>query len=247
MADDQEREPGADPAQPAQPAEYGDEGFAEGQERSRSSRPTRSSVRDFGEGQEDFPESPEEEHIGRFSEGQEEEPETPEKVVERDFAEGQEERPPGERLADLGARPVQRRRKIVGQRRGDVDRRARERLGERQARGVEELALEAEPPGRPVLGVADHRMADRLQVDADLVRAAGLEAHAQERRARQRLLDLEVRDAPRAASSVSVDIARAHAPVAADRRVDRARPRRRAALDEREVLAGDLARLQRAP
>ena len=63
--------------------------------RPRSSRPTRRSVRDFGEGQEDFPESPEEEHVGRFSEGQEEEPETPEKLVERDFGEGQEEGPPG--------------------------------------------------------------------------------------------------------------------------------------------------------
>ena len=63
--------------------------------RPRSEPPDQERVRDFGEGQEDFPESPEEEHIGRFSEGQEEEPETPEKLVERDFGEGQEERPPG--------------------------------------------------------------------------------------------------------------------------------------------------------
>ena len=48
----------------------------------------------------------------------------------------------------------------------------------REARGVQELAPEAEPPRRPVLRVADHRMADRLQVDADLVRTAGLEPHS---------------------------------------------------------------------
>ena len=57
-------------------------------------------------------------------------------------------------------------------------------------------------------------------------------------------LGLEVRD--RGARVVGVGRhPRAHAAVAAERRVDRAAPRGRAALDQREVLAGDLARAQR--
>ena len=48
-------------------------------------------------------------------------------------------------------------------------------------------------PARAVLRVARDRVADRLQVHADLVRAAGLQAHAQQRRARQRALEREVR------------------------------------------------------
>jgi len=73
MADDQERQPGADPTHSAQPPEYGDEGFAEGQE-TEVEPPDQERVRDFGEGQELTPDAPEEEHIGRFSEGQEEGP-----------------------------------------------------------------------------------------------------------------------------------------------------------------------------
>ena len=56
-------------------------------------------------------------------------------------------------------------------------------------------------------------------------------------------LDLEVRD--RVARRVGVGRhPRAHAPVPADRRLDRPGARRRAALDERDVLARDLPRLQ---
>ena len=99
-------------------------------------------------------------------------------------------------------------------------------------------------PGVAVLGVAGDRVADRLQVRADLVRAPGLQAHAQQRGARQRALELEVRH--RRARVVGVGgHPRAHAPVAAERRVDRAAARRRAALDQREVLARDRPRLQR--
>ena len=57
-----------------------------------------------------------------------------------------------------------------------------DRVREGQPRGVQELALEAQRPGRAVLGVAGDRVADRPQVRADLVRAAGLQAHAQQRR-----------------------------------------------------------------
>ena len=57
-------------------------------------------------------------------------------------------------------------------------------------------------------------------------------------------LDLEV--GARLARLVGVDrLARAHAPVAADRRVDRAAARRRAPVDEREVLAHDPPRRER--
>ena len=87
-------------------------------------------------------------------------------------------------------------------------------------------------------------MPDRLEVRADLVRAPRLEAHAQQRRRRQRLLELEVR--ARRARRVGVDRhARARAAVAPERRVDRAAARGRAALDERQVLAHDLARRER--
>ncbi len=86
--------------------------------------------------------------------------------------------------------------------------------------------------------IADDRMADRLQVHADLVGATGLQAHAQQRRRRQRLRDLEVRD--RLARGVGVGrVARAVPAVAADRCVDGAGAGRRAALDERQVLALD--------
>ena len=110
-------------------------------------------------------------------------------------------------------------------------------MGEREALGVQELALEA-MAGLSVLGVAEHRMADRQQVRADLMRAPGLQPDAQQRAVRQRALDLEVRDGRLGLVGVAGD-PRAHAAVAAERRVDRPLARRRAALDEREVLAGD--------
>ena len=54
-------------------------------------------------------------------------------------------------------------------------------VGEGELGGVQELALEAELGAMAVHAVADDRMADRRHVDADLVRPAGLERHAQER------------------------------------------------------------------
>ena len=48
-------------------------------------------------------------------------------------------------------------------------------------------------PAVPYCGIAAHRMADRRHVDADLVRAPGLERDPQQRRRRQQALELEVR------------------------------------------------------
>ena len=99
--------------------------------------------------------------------------------------------------------------------------------------------------GVAVLGVAGHGVADRLQVGADLVRAAGLEPHPQQRVAVEHALGLEVGDRGAAVGGVGRH-AGAHAAVAAERRLDRAGAGVGAALDEREVLAHDLAPPQRA-
>ena len=99
-------------------------------------------------------------------------------------------------------------------------------------------------PGMAVLGVAGDGMPDRLQVHPDLVRAAGLQPHAQQRGARQRALEREAR-ARLARARAADGHPRAHARVAADGRVDRPRARGRAPLDEREVFAFDLPRRQR--
>ena len=117
-------------------------------------------------------------------------------------------------------------------------------MREREPRRVQELPAQAVQPGRAVLRIAAHGMADRQQVDADLVRAPGLQPHAQQRRARQRAVDLEVRD--RRLGGVGVRRhARAHAAIAADRRLDRPGSSRRATLDQREVLAAHRARRER--
>ena len=91
-------------------------------------------------------------------------------------------------------------------------------------------------PAHAVRRVAGDRQVDRGEVDADLVRPPRLEPHAQERVARQQLLELEVRD--RRARRVGVErMPQAVVPVAADRRVDRPAARARPPDDEREVLA----------
>src|SRR5215217_3045825 len=111
---------------------------------------------------------------------------------------------------------------------------------ERELRGVEELALEPEILGRAVGRVARDRQLDRLQVNADLVRAAGLERELEERARAEQLEHLEVRD--RVAGRRGVErVTRLVQPVAADRRLDPARPRTRRPLHEREVAALDPA------
>ena len=93
-------------------------------------------------------------------------------------------------------------------------------------------------PGGAVLRIAADRVPDRLEVHADLVRAPRVQAQAQQRGALQRPLEREV-GARLARTGTAHGHARAHAWVASDRRLDRARARRRAPLDEREVLALD--------
>ena len=115
------------------------------------------------------------------------------------------------------------------QRRLDVDPLARQRMLERQARRVQELALEAQVAGNAVDRVARDREPDRLEVHADLVRAPRLESNLEQRVPRQQLERLEVRD--RLARGRGVErVARAVDAVAADRRLDPARPGLRSAL-----------------
>ena len=57
--------------------------------------------------------------------------------------------------------------------------------------GVQELALEAEVAGDPVHGVAADGKLDRLEVHADLVRAAGLEPQVEQRPLAELLPHLE--------------------------------------------------------
>src|SRR4051794_31233313 len=114
---------------------------------------------------------------------------------------------------------------------------------ERESAGVEELPGQTMTSRVPVVRVAGHGVADGQQVRADLVGAARLEGHAQQRVLREALLRLEVGDRVVRVVGVRADL-RPHPAVAAERRVDRAAARGRAALDERDVLAGDVARPQ---
>ena len=115
-------------------------------------------------------------------------------------------------------------------------------MREREPRGVQELALEAVAARRAVLGVAGDRMADRQQVRADLVRAA-----------RSRAARAAACRCGSARSTSKCVIASRGSSVSVEIRVRTRRsrpsgasivpaPRRRAALDEREVLAHELAR-----
>ncbi len=106
---------------------------------------------------------------------------------------------------------------------------------------VEELALEPELAGAAVDPVAGHRKPDLREVDADLVRPPGLEPHAQQRVARQLLGDLEVGHGVARRRGVE-RVLRPVAPVAADRSLDPAGARARAAHDERQVLPLELVR-----
>ena len=107
---------------------------------------------------------------------------------------------------------------------------------------VEELPPEPELTGAAVERVAGHRQVDRLEVHADLMRAAGLQGNPQERMATEQLVDLEV--GHRLARRVGVErLPERIVPVAADRSVDRPATRPRPPDDERDVLARELARL----
>ena len=91
--------------------------------------------------------------------------------------------------------------------------------------------------------IADQRMAERRQVDADLVRASGLEATGEQRRDAEALEHVVVR--ARGLAGRDDRHRRALRRMAADRRVDGAAARE-VADRERHVLAPDGARLQLA-
>src|SRR3954447_16946286 len=100
-------------------------------------------------------------------------------------------------------------------------------MGEREPPGVQELAVE---PGLvdAVHGVAGYGQTDRGEVDPDLVRSAGLEAHIEQGMAVEQALDLEVGDG--VARRLRVERhPRGLAAVAADRRLDLPAPRARPA------------------
>ena len=97
--------------------------------------------------------------------------------------------------------------KIRRQRRGVVHRLAASRMGERQPRGVQCLAMEMlerglefrrrarrQAPPTAVHRIADDRISHVRQVHADLVRAPGLELHARQRVSAKTLLDAVMRD-----------------------------------------------------
>ena len=133
-------------------------------------------------------------------------------------------------------------REVVGQRRLEAQLLARERMPEAELGAVQELAREPVAPRVPVARIARDRMADRGEVGADLVRAAGLQARLDQGVGRQQLEHLEVgaRLARRAAADRP---ALGGAVVAPQRGVDRPRSRARMALDQRQVVAPHLARL----
>src|SRR3954454_12678334 len=99
------------------------------------------------------------------------------------------------RKSPLPRRAPEGRLEVLRQRRPHLHPSALDGMLERDAGRMQEL------PGKPeirraaaVLGVADHRVPDGQQMRPDLVRAPGLQPHAQERRLGQRPLGLEVGD-----------------------------------------------------
>ncbi len=142
--------------------------------------------------------------------------------------------------------------KVCGQRRANVDRLTAEGMSEGEACGVQELALEPEDPRRSgscdpgvparwtsVLRITHDRVTDGLQVNADLVRASGVQVQTQEREVTEGALDLEV-SAGLARVRAVHGHAGADARVASDGRLDRAGAGGRATVHEREVLAHDV-------
>jgi hypothetical protein len=134
--------------------------------------------------------------------------------------------------------------KVWRQRRLGLDPFSADRMLEGESRGVEELTLEAEITRDSVDWVSRNGELDRCEMDADLMRPAGLEADSQERMAREELHDVEVGDSIARRCSVERDAGRVGA-VASDRRLDAPAARARPTLHEREILALDLARPQK--
>ena len=99
-----------------------------------------------------------------------------------------------------------------------------DRMDEREPRGVQRLAGERNRPLPAVGGIADERMTERGEMHADLVRAAGLEPAAEQRRDAESLEHREVR--ARRLSRGDDGHRRAARRMPADRRVDGVAARR---------------------
>src|SRR5262249_7173337 len=113
-------------------------------------------------------------------------------------------------------------------------------MGEAQPEGVQELPLEAEIARDAVLCVACDGEVDRRQMDANLVRPPGFEAHVEECVLGKELDELE--EGHRFPGLVRVERAARRIPaIAPDGRVDAARPRLRPPADKRSIATLDLA------
>ena len=139
----------------------------------------------------------------------------------------------------------EKRAQIGRQRAGDIDLTPVVGVREHESRGVQELPLEA---GRAragtILHVAGHRVAERAQVHADLVRAPCLELHTEQREPPRPTENGEMGDGvPR--TSAMERHALAVTKVPADGSIDRALVLRQLAVDDRHVGALDLVARQR--
>src|SRR5207244_3822469 len=90
-------------------------------------------------------------------------------------------------LQALATGALERRREILRERRLKVERLAGERVFEREPGRVEELPLQTEITRHAVDGITGHGQVDRAEMDADLMRSAGLEANTNERMLGQQL------------------------------------------------------------
>lgn len=131
------------------------------------------------------------------------------------------------------------------ERRGDLYARVGERMRERQLRRVQELPVELRFRD-PVDGVTHDGKVDRGEVDANLVRPAGLEANLEQRVPADQLVHLEV--GRRLSRMVGVERpARGIGAIAADRGLDPAPPRAWAPAHERDIGSLQLAPADEVP
>src|SRR6202035_4200195 len=100
--------------------------------------------------------------------------------------------------------------------------------------------MQPQGSGSPILGITAHGIADRLQMDTNLVGASRVQAQAQKRHPTKGALEREV-GAGLATSSASHGHTCADPRVAPNRSLDRAGSRRRATFDECQVFTLDQA------
>ena len=113
------------------------------------------------------------------------------------------------------------------------------RVHERERGGVEREALEEEWRARSasIDAITDHRMAERRQVNADLMRSTGLEAHVEVRELREAFHHPPARDRALPLPHGKDRHALAVTGIATDRRVHDARRRAHASVYDRDVTA----------